>query len=261
MRVRLFGSTTSARTGLLAALGMSTRFADQQRRALEERLRELQEARDLSGAERACVTAISSLLGVSRAECLFFDSESGTLWSESAPLSESAPRERRAVAGLVAQAARTASSLDVPEVSDDPRWLPDVDGGQSGERLLALPVVEGSQVHAVLVAWRGTEHAPFTPAEEARLARFAARAAPVFDRLSRELEAVARTTEAAPAPGLFRSEALRSQRGHGSLLRVPGESTWAYLALAILLGGAGGWFCVARASCPASTDGTANGLE
>jgi hypothetical protein len=176
------------------------------------------------------------LVAVTRAECLFFDSESGALWSEAGGSEPST--ERRAVVGLLGYVARTRMRLNVPAVAADPRWIATLDGGQGGERLLAIPIVGQSlQVHAVLVAWRAAGCPPFARDDEMRLSVFARRAAPLFDQLSLELQA----TEAASGekgPRLFRTEVLESRlpQRYGSLLRMPRESTWVYVVLAGLLG-------------------------
>jgi hypothetical protein len=222
---------------------------------LTEPLRRLARQRDLRAAEQICVSIVSSLATVSRAECLFFDSESGTLWSEAGA---GAPgTERRAVAGLVGYVARTGARINVPAAAADPCWVEQLDGGQGGERLLAVPIVgQSDQVHAVLVGWRSAHHPPFAADDEARLEALAERVAPLFDQISHELEA----TEIACGerrPGLFRAEALQSRlpQSHGSLLRMPRESPWLYVALAGLFGCASGLIGVGRADTDAADSG------
>lgn len=204
-----------------------------------EPLQRLAVQRDLCGAEEVCVSFVSALATVTRAEWLFFDSERGALWSEAGE--GKGGTEHRFVGAPFVHAARAGTIVNVPAVAAGPRWVVTLDGGQNAEHLLAIPIMEQpNQGHAVLIAWRAARHSPFATEDEMRLAVFVERAAPLFDQPSLELKAV-EAARGVRGPGLFRAEALESRlpRRYGAPLRIPREGTWPYVVLACLVGFAG----------------------
>jgi multidrug resistance efflux pump len=200
--------------------------------------RRLAVQRDLAGAETTCASAVAELVGADRAHCLFFDAQSGSIWSES----RQAEREddRRAIDGLVGFCARTGSRAWAEEVKSDPRWAAAIDdpGGAGDERLLAVPIAWRGETHAVLVAVRGPRRPAFSEADAALITAYADQAGPLLEQLSHLLAARAVLDEQAQQ-GLFRPEALEAASGrrrYGDVVRVsPGWVVYAYWALVALL--------------------------
>jgi multidrug resistance efflux pump len=200
--------------------------------------RRLAVQRDLAGAETTCASAVAELVGADRAHCLFFDAQSGSIWSES----RQADREddRRAIDGLIGFCARTGSRAWAEEVKSDPRWAAPIDdpGGAGDERLLAVPIAWRGEVHAVLVAIRGPRRPAFGEADAALVLAYADQAGPLLEQLSHLLAARAVLDEQAQQ-GLFRPEALEAASGrrrYGDVVRVsPGWVVYAYWALVALL--------------------------
>jgi multidrug resistance efflux pump len=213
--------------------------------------RRLAVQRDLAGAETTCASAVAELVGADRAHCLFFDAQSGSIWSES----RQAEREddRRAIDGLVGFCARTGSRAWAEEVKSDPRWAAPIDdpGGAGDERLLAVPIAWRGEVHAVLVAIRGPRRPAFGEADAALVLAYADQAGPLLEQLSHLLAARAVLDEQAQQ-GLFRPEALEAASGrrrYGDVVRVsPGWVIYAYWALVALLAATAVFLVVGKVS-------------
>ena len=199
--------------------------------------RRLAVQRDLAGAESICSAAVVELANADRAHCLFFDAQSGSVWSEARQAD--AGDERRAIAGLVGYCARTGSRAWTEHGKGDPRWAEDIDdpGGSGDERLLAVPIAWRGEVHAILVAVRTPRRPAFVETDVSLLSAYADQAGPLLEQLSHLLAARAVLDEQAQQ-GLFRPEALEAQgaRRYGNVVRVsPGWVPWAYRALVALL--------------------------
>ena len=186
---------------------------------------------DLASAEAVCLAAIRELTDCDRAYCLFYDAETGALWSEA---DTDADDDRRAVCGLAGFSARTGLSRCVARAAADPCYARAIDDPAGGgeERLLTQAVTAADgQVHAVFIAVRAPQREPFTTVEQTQLGAFAEQANPLFERLGLHLEAEA-LIEAESDKGVFRREALEAYSTHsayGDVVRVsPRWADWAY---------------------------------
>lgn len=189
--------------------------------------------RDLLSAEAACRAAIHELTDCDRAYCLFYDAQSGALWSET-QRSEDGEDDRCAARGLAGFAARSRAPGCVQHASGHPCYARDIDDppGKGDERLLTQPVIgSDGQAHAVLIAVRSGRRAPFSTAEQENLGLFAGQAGPLLEQLGLHLEAEA-LLEAENHQEIFRREALEAYavRGrHGDVIRIsPRWVDWAY---------------------------------
>ena len=200
--------------------------------------RKLASATDLASTEAIAVEAIQELLDVERGHCLFFDGDSGALWSEA---KQRADRDdRRAVAGMVGWSARTGLPCAAAIASDDPRHVSAIDDpdGDPADQILVQPILGAdARVHAVLVAVRRARRAPLGATGAAILTRFAALAAPLLDQLSTHVEGQEILASEAP-DGPFREEAIvaAGPQKWGDVLRLaPRWLTWSYWIFVVLL--------------------------
>jgi len=204
--------------------------------------------RDLGGATRVTVSAVSDLAAADRAYCLYYDRASGALWSEGADNEF----EGTAASGIAGFAARTGTSIYAPRAANDSRYDRRVDdpAGRGNERLLAQPIRgPDGQVHAVLVAVRGVNEPEFDDATRAMVASLAEQTGPLLHQLALQVEAQSvlddATAQAAGTDGdLFRREAIEAHlahRKHGDVVRIsPAWVRWSYwlIAAILLVGGA-----------------------
>jgi multidrug efflux pump subunit AcrA (membrane-fusion protein) len=203
--------------------------------------RRLAAAHDLGATERLAADAVAELVGADRAACLFHDGGDGSLWSEERMRSADGD-ERRAVGGLVGFVARTGLPAAAERFGDDPRALLAIDDpdGDPAAHLWAHPVIGArGQVHAVLVATRGSRRPPPGESERALLGAFAGMIAPFLDQLSAQIETQALLETPGEEP-LFRQEALDAQAlpRWGDVIRVtPSWVSWAYWVLLVLIAG------------------------
>ncbi|HWN70512.1 MAG TPA: HlyD family efflux transporter periplasmic adaptor subunit, partial [Haliangium sp.] len=198
--------------------------------------RELAAKHELSDASAVVVRALTVLMEADRAYCLFYDHESGALWTED----ELHAYDGNASQGLSGFAARTGAPVHASPVSADPRYSRALDDpeGEGGEHLAIQPVLGGDGgVHAVLVAVRRAEGGDFTARARQNLVLLAEHTAPIFDLLSRHIEAKAVIETSWRSP-LFRQEALdayTSWQEHGDVLRVSprwlGRAFWLLVAV------------------------------
>jgi multidrug resistance efflux pump len=183
--------------------------------------RELAAKHDLADASAVVVRALAVLMEADRAYCLFYDHESGALWTED----DLHSYDGNASQGLTGFAARTGVPVHASPASADPRYshaLDDPEG--AGDEHIAIQPVLGSDggVHAVLVAVRRAEGGDFAERARQGLALLAEHTAPIFDLLSRHIEAksVIETNWRSP---MFRQEALDAYTSWdepGDVLRV-----------------------------------------
>jgi biotin carboxyl carrier protein len=230
--------------------------------------RRLGGARDLESATAILVREVIQLADADRAQCLFFDAESGTLWTEGE--GETDASDRTAAVGLTGFAARTGAPVSAPRAASDPRYVRAIDDpGRTGgdrlladdeeathvsrgpnftsggdERILAQPIAgTDGEVHAVLVAVREGDRPEFEPQARAALATLAARCGPILHQLALELSAESVLAEAQQGGAeLFREEALAAstaRRTSGDVVRVsPTWVTWSYwLLVAVVVAG------------------------
>jgi hypothetical protein len=189
-------------------------------------------ASDLAGAAKVAELSIRGLVAVDRVHCLFHDSESGALWSETEE-----DRDGQATAGIAGFVARTGEAVTVERAASDPRYDARIDDpkGDGNARLLLVPVGDRDGVHAVFVAARSGAP-PFSKLERDMMVSFAERAGPMMHHLALlvEAEAILR----AQRERLFRAEPMRNHGapGHrGDVVRVsPGWIRWAYWLLVAL---------------------------
>jgi membrane fusion protein (multidrug efflux system) len=188
------------------------------------------------------------LVAAERAHCLIYDPATETLWTR--PAAGGEERRESAAAGLVSFVVRTARTVQLESVGEDPRYDPeaDNDGGPADDRLLAVPVTSSvglgePRVLAVLLALRAAARPPFTPRDRDRLQWLAGQVAPIFSRfaLQAELDAAPSKPGQAPEAQIFRQEAvehhLRGFTGQGDVLRIsPRWIHWTYrLLLAVFV--------------------------
>ncbi len=183
------------------------------------------------------------LVGAERAHCLVYDPATETLWTR--PADGGATRRESAAAGLVSFVVRTARTVQLERVGEDPRYDPDADndGGSADDRLLAMPVTSSvglgeARVLAVLVALRAAAQKPFTPGDRDRLQGLAGQVAPIFSRfvLQAQLDSGPAKSGQVHDGRIFRQEAvehhMRGFAGQGDVLRVsPRWAPWSYRLL------------------------------
>lgn len=206
--------------------------------------RKLAAASDLYTTESATTGAMIELLDLSRAYMLFFDGDSGALWSQAKQISGN--DDRLATSGMAGWSARTGLACSAVISGDDPRYDGAIDDpdGDGADQILVQPLIGAdSRVHAVLVAIRRARTTPFTADDTSVLSRFAGFAAPLLDQLSTHIEGLQLIdAEAAPdgAAPLFRAEAVEYAEGRrwGDVVRVtPRWLSWGYwLLVALLIG-------------------------
>lgn len=205
--------------------------------------RKLASVTDLLETERTVVEILVELVGVDRGYCLFYDAQSGSLWSE--VKNTSGTDERVATTGLAGFAARTGAIGHAVEAGEDPRFFGANDDpyGDRTDHVLAQPVL-GSDgvVHAVFIVARRGKRPPFAPAELTLLARFAQVVTPSLDQLSIHLasQAILDENTSDDEGRLFRREAREAQAMArlGDVVRVsPGWLPWAYRLLVVFLVG------------------------
>lgn len=194
------------------------------------------------GAARAAVSAVRDFCDADRAHCLYFDSDTGSLWQAG---ETSDDVEHRAAAGLAGFAARTGVGARVERASQDPRYRSEIDDptGDGDERLLLQPVADpDGTIHAVLVAVRQVNRGAFSDEDARNLEGLAKQWGPLLQRLALQVEAegvIEEEREREDADGLFRREAIDayvSHLGHGDVVRVsPAWVAWSYRALLLIL--------------------------
>jgi len=212
-------------------------------------LRRLALARTLDDLSDALADAAAGAVGTGSAHCLLLDREVHALRPSGADATHLPDPDvgHTPAVGLAGFVARTAVSLCLARIGDDPRFDPEVDapGGAPDDRFLAAPVLTSrGEVAAVLTALRPAGEPPFEPRDVAALETVAAHAAPylVPDRKqaaagrgarAAQLEPTA-TGEGASTPprarGPFRQRALQELENPGGstapLLRAPVARRW-----------------------------------
>ena len=190
---------------------------------------------DTARAATAAIAAVVDVLRADRAQCLYYDDETGDLWAE--------PGDDvvKASVGVAGFAARTGVPVVLETAAADPAYHGAIDdpAGVGSERIAAQPVIDRDQrVHAVLVAVRGANRPPFSPVETGALAELAAGWAPFVQQLA--LEGQLASEPENTGDDLFRQEAIENmvRRGHrGDVVRVhPGwinATLWVVLVAAV----------------------------
>jgi multidrug efflux pump subunit AcrA (membrane-fusion protein) len=191
-------------------------------------------------AARAAIAAVIELVGADRARCLYYDEDTGQVWSGADAGADAA--EASVSAGLAGFAVRAVAAVVVPHAADDALFRAEIDnpGGTGRERLAVQPVAgTDGHVHAVLIAVRDEARPPFTAAELDKLAALASAWAPYVLHMSMRVEAdqiLGDRLDLGPSD-MFRQEAIvhlvrRGQRG--DVVRVhPG---WVRAAYWLVLG-------------------------
>ncbi len=196
--------------------------------------RTLAQAIDLADAETRATEAIKTLLDVDRAYLSYYASETGALWSETQRRARG--DDRRAIAGVAGWAARTGRAANIPRASADPRWLGPIDDpdGDMHSQLLVQPLIAPDRrVLGVLVGARRTKRAPFTDMDVVTLARFAALASPVVERLqlAQATKAFIDRTDGAPEGETRTAESSMQSLTH----RVASAPRWLYAVAGALM--------------------------
>jgi GAF domain-containing protein len=173
--------------------------------------------------------AVRDVVSAERAYCLVYDVRDQVLRGREPGGEE---RIESAAAGIASFAVRTGLAQRVPHAAEDGRYDREADdpAGTGDERLLAVPVSDGSEgrVLAVLVAVRAASRPEFKAEDVRTLGVVARYVGAVLSRLAlhAELEraaADAGTSTGRSATDLYREEALRhyvSAGEQGDVLRV-----------------------------------------
>lgn len=175
---------------------------------------------DVKGAATAAIAAVIDVTRADRARCLYYDDDSGALWSET----EDGTDEAHASAGLAGFTARAGSRVVLARAAADPAYRPHVDdpAGTGEERILIQPVADrDGMIHAVLIAIRERDSAEFGAHEVSGLEELAAAWAPFIHQLA--LESEVENAHADRDDGMFRQQAIEHmiRRGHhGDVVRV-----------------------------------------
>jgi membrane fusion protein (multidrug efflux system) len=212
-------------------------------RRIIEAARLFGQARDLEVAARIAAGTLVELVAAERAECLFYDEASGSLWAEDRGTNSDGGRQMAARLGLAAFAARTRQAVCVDRAESDPRYRPAVDdpAGRGDERLLVQPVTDAAgQVHAVLVAARAATAPRFAAEDRARVAQFAGWLGQLAGQLALELELDSVLEEAyRDEQRIFRQEAVAAHdldSRRGDVVRVsPRWITSCYWLIVVIL--------------------------
>lgn len=215
-------------------------------RQILEHAKRIGRAADLPSAARTAAAAVVELARCDRARILYYDDESGSLWSE---IDGDADDGGRASAGIAGYAVRTSTGAIVPRADGEPLYRAEIDDprGDGSERLAVQPVADrDGRVHGVMIAIRAADQPPFTEAELRRLEALADSWAPFIHQLALQQETDHILAGEAQGQGsdLFRQEAIdhlvrRGQRG--DVVRVhPAWIHAAYwLVVVFVLGGLG----------------------
>lgn len=183
-------------------------------------LRQVAMQRNSRDASRTISQLMPELIDADRVRCMFYDGQTDTLWHEAADPADDI--ESRGL-GAAGHAARKRVRSRIDRASSDPSYESSIDdpAGDGNQRLL-VELVCGSNgtVHAVLVASRGSNGAPFRQEEAELLRRFTMQCGPLFEAISWGVEA---EEEIEPHDQSFRPEAVahHSAREHqGDVVRV-----------------------------------------
>jgi hypothetical protein len=198
-------------------------------RAIVEHAKKLGAASDVRTAASNAVAAVQDILRADRARCLYYDDDSGTLWSETGDGDD----ETQASAGVAGFAVRASTAVRLPRAAADPAYRSHVDdpAGTGEERLLIQPVKDrDGQIHAVLIAIREPSQPEFSDVDARMLAELSDAWAPFIHQLALESEVEARSS--GENDDMFRQEAIQHmvRRGvQGDVVRVhPGWLSGAY---------------------------------
>lgn len=207
---------------------------------------------DLASAQATAIAAVMQLVPADRVRCLFYDDETGQLWSEG-----ETGTDIPASVGVTGFAVRTRATVVLPVASAEPLYRRDVDDPQGAgqERLIVQPVAgRDGRVHAVLIVVRAAERAPFSEEDAKRVAGLAEAWAPFIHHLAMAQEAAHVLQEKQQVDDnereLFRAEAIEHvvRRGmRGDVVRVhPAWVHAAYWMVVVSLLGAGAFMYFAR---------------
>jgi biotin carboxyl carrier protein/CheY-like chemotaxis protein len=189
-------------------------------RQIVEHAKKIGLQQDVKSAARAAIAAVIDIVRADRARCLYYDDDSGALWSET----EDGVDEASASAGVAGFAARAGSTVTLARAAADPAYRPHVDdpAGTGDERLAIQPVADrDGAIHAVLIAIREKDNPEFTEGELKGLKELADGWAPFIHQLA--LEAEVESAAADRPDEMFRQEAINHmiRRGHqGDVVRV-----------------------------------------
>jgi membrane fusion protein (multidrug efflux system) len=168
---------------------------------------------DAATAGSLLAEAAREEFGADTVQCLLYDSEKQVLTSADG----TEPRVETAAAGLAGYIARTAESIRLDRVGDDPRYDVEADnpGGRVDACFLAEPLFGPRNAVIGVVSAVRSEGSPFSAEDAHRMASLAACAAPTLGALLFQSHAQTVLQEQAHAAGthldIFRQEALDFQ--------------------------------------------------
>ncbi len=182
------------------------------------------------------------LLEADHAECLLYDPVEDTLLR---PGSQVREHRESAAAGLIGFVARTRRVIVLEHIGSDRRYDAEADNHRESadERFLAVPVVHGERVQAVVVARRRGSRRAFSSGQRDLIELLAEQVAPILARLrlQQRLENYRFESEGQGAPEIFRRAALEYQAGGfgdpGHPLQIsPQWTRWVSILLASIFG-------------------------
>lgn len=141
---------------------------------------------DRGALEMVTIEAVTALTQADRTQVLFFDPQSGALWSEARRRDGATSDVRRATAGIAGWSAYTGRAVHASPAGDDARYVTAIDDpdGKAQSRLLVQPVIGADRrTHAVLIAARRWRRSDFADTERVALRSLAARIATAVDRV------------------------------------------------------------------------------
>jgi GAF domain-containing protein len=169
----------------------------------------------LSGFCAVLTEAALWLVGANRAQCLLYDSQLDYLWRPDRSSNAESDNESRqsAAVGIASYSLRTAESVRLEDVAQDPRYDAEVDdpGGDGHGPFLCQPIQgTGTEVIAVLTASDRDQQGEFTQEDAQILRALADHAAPLLGALlqKRNIQVRLKVQTRRVHGKIFREEAL-----------------------------------------------------
>lgn len=222
--------------------------APERLRGIAAAIRHLAMQRDLLGLATVTANSAAELARAERAQCLFYNGESRTLWAEAR--GGESDGEYDDLQGLAGLAARTGTARMCVRAENDPAYRRSVDDplGDGTEHLIAQPIVDlDGTTHAVVVVARDARRPMFDASDVAALAEWVRHASPLFHAVDLEWQADA---VGAIGGGLYRPEAIEAHRTGAAegypLLDAPPWTRWAYMLVVLVAVVAVGYLALAR---------------
>lgn len=220
----------------------------ERRRGIAAALRHLAMQRDLLGLATVTATSAADLARAERAQCLFYDAESRTLWAETR--SGEPDIEHDDSKGLAGFAVRSGNTRVCARAETDPVYCQPIDDpcGDGSEHLIAQPIIDPEgNTHAVVVVARDAQRPMFDASDTGALAEWGRHAGPLFHAIHLEAQD---DGHGSIGGSLYRAEAIEAHRAGAAegdpLLDAPRWTRWAYLLLLLVALVGLGYLALAR---------------